>query len=127
MGNNLFADLLPYKDWMTVNNAQRMHEGGYEYTMVFLPNAFITALSFPKTAAFLTGYYAVARYNHINTYTGFRGYNNAMVHEELMRLNIIFILVSAFCSGVRISGVLRPLTSKLGLMRTRLFTRSKKQ
>ncbi len=47
MGNNLYADLLPYKDWVTLNNAQRMHESGYEYTFVFLPNAFICALSFP--------------------------------------------------------------------------------
>ena len=126
MGNNLFADLLPYKDWHAINNSQRMHEAGYEYTMVFLPNAFITALSFPKTAAVLTAYYAVARFNHINTYTRFRGYNSAMIHEELMRMNLIFILASALCSGVRISGVLRPITSKLGPLKNRLFNRSKK-
>ena len=47
MGNNLYADVLPYKDWFKMANAQRMHESGYEYTFVFLPNAFICALSFP--------------------------------------------------------------------------------
>jgi len=30
MGNNLFSDLLPYSDWVKLNNAQRMHEAGYE-------------------------------------------------------------------------------------------------
>lgn len=29
MGNNLYADLLPYKDWLLLNNAQRAHEVGY--------------------------------------------------------------------------------------------------
>ena len=26
MGNNIYSDLLPYKDWITINNAQRCHE-----------------------------------------------------------------------------------------------------
>lgn len=26
IGNNLYADLLPYRDWVRVNNAQRCHE-----------------------------------------------------------------------------------------------------
>ena len=104
MGNNLYADLLPYKDWIKMNNAQRMHEAGYEYTLVFLPNAFITALSFPKTAMWLTGIYAVCRFNLINSYTGFRGYNAAVLHEELMRLDLIIILATAFASGTKIMG-----------------------
>ena len=29
MGNNLYADKLPYKDWVMINNAQRQHEVGY--------------------------------------------------------------------------------------------------
>ena len=104
MGNNLYADLLPYKDWITINNAQRMHEAGYEYTLVFLPNAFITALTLPKTAMWLTGIYAACRYNLINSYTGFRGYNAAVLHEELMRLDLIIVLGTAFYSSIKIMG-----------------------
>ena len=26
MGNNIYSDLLPYKDWIRINNAQRCHE-----------------------------------------------------------------------------------------------------
>ena len=81
-----------------------MHEAGYEYTLVFLPNAFITALSFPKTAMWLTGAYAACRLNLINSYTGFRGYNAAVLHEELMRLDLIIILATAFTSGIKIMG-----------------------
>ena len=131
MGNNLFSDLLPYKDWVKMNNAQRMHESGYEYTLVFLPNAFITALSFPKTAAYMTAFYAIARFNHINSYTSSRGYNAAMLHEELMRFDLILVLFSAFVSGARISGVMRPLTSRIGprltAMRTRVSNLGKKK
>ncbi len=29
MGNNIYADKLPYKDWVRINNAQRQHEVGY--------------------------------------------------------------------------------------------------
>ena len=81
-----------------------MHEAGYEYTFVFLPNAFITALSFPKTAMWFTGIYAVCRFNLTNSYTSFRGYNAAVLHEELMRLDLIFVLFSAFASGIKIMG-----------------------
>ena len=26
MGGNLYSELLPYKDWIKINNAQRVHE-----------------------------------------------------------------------------------------------------
>ena len=29
MGNNIYADKLPYRDWIMINNAQRQHEVGY--------------------------------------------------------------------------------------------------
>lgn len=113
MGNNIYADLLPYQDWVKMNNAQRMHESGYEYTFVFLPNAFITALSYPRLALLYTSMYAFLRMNHINTYTGPRGYNGAMFSEELMRLDLILVIATAFASGIRISGVLRPVSKML--------------
>ena len=113
MGNNLYADLLPYKDWVMLNNAQRMHEAGYEYTFVLLPNLFITALSYPRLAAYISVFYAFARLNHINAYTSFRGYNNAMLHEELMRLSLILVLGGAFSSAIRLSRILVPLQNRL--------------
>lgn len=107
MGNNLFADQMPYKEWMAMNNAQRMHESGYEYTFVFLPNAFITALTLPRTATYVTGAYAFSRFCHINGYTNVRGYNSAMIHEELMRFELIVMLGAAFVSSIRIMAGMR--------------------
>ena len=84
-----------------------MHESGYEYTFVFLPNAFITALTLPRTATYLSAGFAISRFNHINSYTSYRGYNGAMIHEELMRLQLILILGSAFVSSVRLMAGMR--------------------
>ena len=109
MGNNLFADLLPYKDWCKMNNVQRMHESGNEYTMVFLPNAFICALSYPNLASVLMGGFCIARYNHINSYTTVRGYNNAMITEEMLRLNILLVIFAAMASSLRITGLFKPM------------------
>ena len=113
MGNNLYADLLPYKDWFTMNNAQRMHEAGTEYAFVFLPNAFICALSYPRYAATLTGLFALSRFSLMQTYTDFRGFNAAMIHEEFMRFECILALFGAFASGVRITRVFQPLSRAL--------------
>jgi len=113
MGNNIYADLLPYRDWVTINNVQRMHESGYEQTFIFLPNAFICALSFPRTVAWLTASFTMARYNHINSYTSFRGANNALIHEAMMHMSLIFVIAGAFASSVRITGVLNPLVRRL--------------
>ena len=79
-----------------------MHESGYEYTFVFLPNAFITALTLPRTATYLTAAYAFSRFNHINSYSTPRGYNSAMIHEELMRFELILVLGAAFLSSIRL-------------------------
>ena len=108
MGNNRFADLLPYQDWVKMNNAQRMSQSGQEYTLIFLPNAFIAALCYPKFAASVSAGYAMSRFCHINTYTGARGYNAAIIHEELMRLDLILIIAAAFASSIRITGIFNP-------------------
>ena len=90
-----------------------MHEAGTEYTFVFLPNAFICGLCFPKYAMTLTGLFVLSRFNLINTYTGFRGYNAAMIHEELMRFELILVIFGAFASGVRITRVMQPVAKVL--------------
>ena len=84
-----------------------------EYTLIFLPNAFICALSFPKYAMWLTGLYALSRMNHIKMYTDFRGYNGAMLHEELMRFEVVLMLGGALASGVRITRVMQPLAKAI--------------
>ena len=122
MGNNLYADMLPYRDWVTMNNAQRMHESGIEYTLVLLPNAFICALSYPRLASILMGGYAIARCNHINSYTSVRGYNKAILHEELMRLDLILFIAAAFASSLRITGLFNPLWRVLTPRLTRILS-----
>ena len=86
-----------------------MQESGSEYTLVLLPNAFICALSYPRLASILMGGYAVARFNHVNSYTSVRGYNKAMLHEELMRLDLILFIAAAFASSLRITGIFNPM------------------
>ena len=103
MGNNIFAELLPYQDWVKMNNVQRMHEAGYEYALVLLPNAFIASLCFPKITTYLLGFYALARFNHINAYTGPRGYNGAVIHEELIRFYLVCMLGTAFFSAFKLT------------------------
>ena len=90
-----------------------MHEAGTEYTFVFLPNAFISALCFPRYTMTLTGFFALSRFNLIKSYTDYRGFNAAMIHEELMRFECILILFGAFASGVRITRVMQPVTRVL--------------
>jgi len=92
-----------------MNNAQRMHESGNEYTLIFLPNAFICALSYPNLASVLMGGFCIARYNHINSYTTVRGYNNAMLHEEMLRFDIILAIAAALASSLRITGLFNPM------------------
>ena len=87
-----------------------MHEAGTEYTFVFLPNAFICALCFPRYTMTLTGLFALSRFNLIKSYTDFRGFNAAMIHEELMRFECILILFGAFASGFRITRIMQPVT-----------------
>mmetsp|Transcript_11213 Transcript_11213/g.13239 ORF Transcript_11213/g.13239 Transcript_11213/m.13239 type:complete len:94 (-) Transcript_11213:47-328(-) len=74
-----------------------------------LPNAFIASLHFPKTATYLLAFYAITRFNHINAYTGPRGYNQAVLHEELSRFFLIVTLGSAFFSAFRIVFRLGPI------------------
>ena len=90
-----------------------MQEAGTEYTLVFLPNAFICAFHFPRYAATLTALFALSRLNLIKTYSDYRGYNGAMIHEELMRFELILMLGGAFASGLRMTRVMQPVAKAL--------------
>lgn len=97
-----------------------MHEAGTEYTFVFLPNAFICSLCFPRYAMTLTGLFAMSRFNLIQSYSGFRGYNSAIIHEELMRFELILMVFGAFASGLRITRVMQPVANAVRPMGQRL-------
>lgn len=121
MGCNIYADLLPYKDWVTLNNAQRCHKINYMYTVILLPNAFISALCFPKFTCTLLTTFLFMRMAHIAGYHSDRGYNRAMLVEELMKLSLMTLVVGAMFSSARLAGF-RPLKNlKLGM--PKMFSR----
>ena len=44
MGNNLYADVLPYADWVKMNNAMRMHEHILDQMAVLYSTTFVSAI-----------------------------------------------------------------------------------
>ena len=122
MGSNLYSDILSYKDWHAINNAQRMHDKGYEHAVVLFPNAFICAMSFPGFTAGMLAFYSIFRINHINSYTSIRGHNKAFALEETLKLCLIILIAGAMCSSVRLTGILAPYR---GLLRSKLTRRNK--
>lgn len=65
MGGNIYADLLPYKDWVKMNSAQRCHEVGYEHAMLLLPNLFIISLAWPRLPVYILSMFVPMRFLHI--------------------------------------------------------------
>ena len=108
MGNNIYADQLPYKDWVRINNAQRCHEVGYQQALILFSNAFICALSFPRFATCTLFTYMALRYAHIQNYHSFRGHNRASSHEEFLKLTLVVLAVAAMTSSLAIGGVRVP-------------------
>lgn len=48
IGNNIYSEMLPYADWIKINNAMRMHEHVLDHMAVLYATTFISALSFPN-------------------------------------------------------------------------------
>ena len=82
MGNNLYADELPYKDWIKVNNAQRCHENFYHQLPVLYSTTFITALNYPQVAFWSSAIYLGLRIMYTRAYFTDRGYNKVIALEE---------------------------------------------
>ena len=82
MGNNIYSDLLPYKDWIRINNAQRCHENMVHQMPVFYTLAGINALCFPKFAFWTSLSYFAIRVFYTKNYFSFRGYNRATASEQ---------------------------------------------
>ena len=113
MGNNLYADCLDYKDWVSLNNAQRCHENMYTQLPIFYTGVFVSALSFPQFTFWSSLVYLGLRINYTRAYFTNRGYNRAVALEEWLKLMLIVILCGAFASSFRISG----LSTKLRALR----------
>ncbi|CDW79555.1 UNKNOWN [Stylonychia lemnae] len=105
IGNNIYADLLPYKDWIKINNAQRCHENLVQQMPIVFCNTFIGILSFPKFTLGLLYTYIFLRFFHIQGYLGFRGYNKAMAVEEFSKLLVIIMAVNGIVSSLSLLGV----------------------
>ena len=81
MGNNIYSDLLPYKDWIRINNAQRCHENMVTQMPVFYTLAGINALSFPRFTFWTSLSYFGIRVFYTKNYFSFRGFNRATASE----------------------------------------------
>jgi hypothetical protein len=110
IGNNIYADLLPYRDWVRVNNAQRCHENLVSSMIIFFPNAFIGLLSFPKTTLALMYAFLLLRVWHIKGYLSFRGHNKAYAAEEFSKLTLVILLGVSIASSLSMLGVLQRLS-----------------
>ena len=83
MGNNIYSDILPYSDWVKINNAQRCHENYVSHLPVLYSTVFINALSFPRFTFYSLLAYMCARIGFTRGYLSFRGYNKAIAPDEV--------------------------------------------
>jgi len=61
MGTGRYSQLLSYKDWLDLNNAQRVHLNFNEQIGVIIPFTLIAGLKYPRAAAYLGLGYFVSR------------------------------------------------------------------
>ncbi len=61
MGTGRYSQLLPYKDWLDLNNAQRVHLNFNEQIGIIIPFTLIAGLKYPRVAAYLGVGYFVSR------------------------------------------------------------------
>ena len=108
MGSNIYSDLLPYKDWLLINNAIRCHEFGYEQSVVLLPNAFICSFKLPRFTCSILFFYLCLRSAHVIGYHSYRGQNGAFVTEEFLKLLSVIMILGAMSSSVLMSGLRMP-------------------
>jgi hypothetical protein len=123
IGNNLYADVLPYIDWVKVNNAQRAHESLVNSLIIFYPNAFLGLLVYPRWTTALMYSFLFFRYFHMKGYLSFRGYNRAVGAEEFSKLTLVLLLGTALLSSLTILGVTYKLAIVKKLVPSRLSNR----
>ena len=109
IGNNLYADLLPYRDWVKVNNAQRAHEILVNSLISVYPNAFIGALVYPRMTAVVVYALLFFRMMAINGHLSYRGYNKAVGAEEFSKLATVILIGTSLVASLNMMGVTRKL------------------
>ena len=129
IGNNLYADLLPYKDWLRVNNAQRAHENLVNAMVVLFPNAFIGMLVYPRVTVALLYLFLTFRVFHIQGYLSFRGYNKAVASEEFSKLLLLVTIGVSVAASLNLMGirVRIPVPQAVRERAARLISRGKKE
>ena len=123
IGNNLYADLLPYKDWVKVNNAQRAHENLVASMIIFYPSAFIGMLVYPRLTLGLMYSFLFFRYFHMRGYLSFRGYNRAVGADEFSKLTLVLLLATSLTASLNILGLTRYFGVVKKIVPTRLSNR----
>ena len=97
--------MLPYRDWVRVNNAQRCHENLVASQIILYPNAFLAMLVYPRVTLGLLYIFLIFRIWHIQGYLSFRGHNKAFASEEFSKLTLVFILATSLLASLSILGV----------------------
>ena len=105
MGNNLYADLLPYADWFKMNNAIRMHEHLLDQITTLYVTTFLSSLWYPRYTLAIIAIYASLRFFHIKAYTSQRGINKAKGAGDALKMLCFLMSVGAGISSLRILGV----------------------
>ena len=104
MGNNIYSDQLPYKDWVMLNNAQRCHDNFVGHMPVFFTCMFVNALSFPAFTFWTGAIYMFLRINYTRAYFSVRGHNKAVGLEEMLKVMLIFMIAAGMVSSLKICG-----------------------
>lgn len=110
MGNGLYGDALPYKDWVRMNNTQRAHQLCYENLPIALSSAFISGLSFPGLTAGFLFFYGWSRWLTICGLLGDGGFTYAEGWDQTCIGLLFFFQILAGCSALRLMGAGKVLT-----------------
>jgi glutathione S-transferase len=98
MGSGKFSALLPYKDWLLFNNAQRGHQNFLEGLPSFYAALFAAGLQKPKLAAWLGAIYCVGRAAYRSGYAR-GGPNGRMLGAGLSAIGSLGLIGSCMYQG----------------------------
>eukprot|EP00128_Syssomonas_multiformis_P014056 Colp12_sorted_trinity150504_noHs@32525 len=104
MGNGRYADLLPYKDWVIFNNAQRAHYNYVEGAASYLFFLLAAGIFYPRLAAVSGFTYALGRELYGLGYRG-RGASGRMVGALFFDLALVATFGAAFYGSAQATGL----------------------
>ena len=99
--------MLPYSDWVKINNAQRCHENYVSHLPVLYSCVFINSLSFPKFTFYSMLAYMCARVAYTRGYMSFRGYNKAIAPDEIQSMILRILILSSILSSFKIMKIVK--------------------